>query len=230
VVFLDADDRLVSGALRVGAESLDSRPDCAFVSGHYSLIDAEGLAIPHRASACAEGDHYSALLRRNYIGMHATVMYRRSVLEIVNGFDTSRRACEDYDLYLRIARSFPVCCHHQMAAEYRQHGGNMSGDYALMMRSSLSVLRSQRKFVRGDEKLERAYRDGIKFWKDYCARGLIKQVKTRLALGEWRKALSGSTALLRHHPRAFTRCVAPSLIRKTFKRVAVLSSRFSFMR
>ena len=77
VVFLDADDRLAAGAIGVGAGSLDSHPDCAFVSGHYSLIDAEGLPIPHPASACAEGDHYSALLRRNYIGMHATVMYRR---------------------------------------------------------------------------------------------------------------------------------------------------------
>ncbi len=230
VVFLDADDRLAAGALRVGADTLDSRPDCAFVSGHYSLINAEGITIPHRASACAESDHYSALLRGNYIGMHATVVYRRTVLEIVKGFDTSRRACEDYDLYLRIARNFQVHCHHHLVAEYRQHGGNMSRDYELMMRSSLSVLRSQWEFVRGDKELERAYREGIRFWQDYCAGGLIRQVKSSLGLREWRNALSGSQALLRHHPRAFTRRVAPRLIRKVFKRAALLSSRFSFMR
>ncbi|HEX5732936.1 MAG TPA: glycosyltransferase [Blastocatellia bacterium] len=230
VVFLDADDRLVRGAIEVGADSLDSHPDCAFVSGHYSLINAEGQTIPHRASACAEGDYYSALLRRNYIGMHATVMYRRSALEIVGGFDTSRQACEDYDLYLRIARSFPIRCHHRLVAEYRQHGGNMSRDYALMMRSSLSVLRSQWEFVRGDEKLEHAYGEGIKFWQDYCATGLIRQVKNCLGLREWRNALVGSLTLLRHHPQAFTHRVAPGLMRKAFKRAALLSSRFSFMR
>ena len=230
VVFLDADDRLAAGAIAVGAGTLDSRPDCAFVSGHYSLIDAEGMTIPHRASACAEGDHYRALLRGNYIGMHATVMYRRSVLESVKGFDTSRRACEDYDIYLRIARSFPVHCHHQVVAEYRQHSANMSSDYALMMRSSLSVLRSQWKFVRGDKELERAYRGGVRFWQEYCARGLIRQVKSSLGQREWRNALYGSLALLRHHPRAFTRQVAPGLVRKMFRRAALLSSRFSFMR
>ena len=230
VLFLDSDDRLAAGAVAVGAESLDSRPDCAFVSGHYSLIDAEGLPMPHRASPCAKDDHYRALLRGNYIGMPATVMYRRSVLEDVKGFDTSRRACEDYDLYLRIARRFPVHCHHHLVAEYRQHGGNMSRNYALMIESSLSVLRSQRMFVRGDEKLERAYREGIGFWQDYYARGLIRQVKNHLGLREWRNALSGSLAILRHHPQAFTRRVAPSLVRKIFKRALLLSSRFSFMR
>ncbi|HJQ71515.1 MAG TPA: glycosyltransferase [Blastocatellia bacterium] len=228
-VFLDADDRLAEGAIEAGAASLDSHPDCAFVSGHYRLIDAEGRAMPHSATSCAESDYYDAMLRRNYIGMHATVMYRRSVLEIVKGFDTSRRACEDYDLYLRIARSFPVHCHHRVVAEYRQHGGNMSRDYALMMRSSLSVLRSQRQFVRGDEKLERAYREGIKFWRDYCAGGLIRQVKDCLGLREWRNALAGSLTLLRHHPRAFTRGIAPGLMRKAFRRAMLLSSRSSLM-
>ena len=134
-----------------------------------------------------------------------------SVLEIVKGFDTSRRACEDYDLYLRIAERFPIHCHHHLVAEYRQHGGNMSRDYALMMRSSLSVLRSQWEFARGDEKLEYAYGEGIRFWQDYCARGLIRQVKNRLGLREWRNALFGSLTLLRHHPHAFTRGIAPRL-------------------
>jgi glycosyltransferase involved in cell wall biosynthesis len=230
LVFLDADDRLGVDALRVGAASLDSHPDCGFVSGHYSLIDAEGLPLPHSASACADDNHYSALLRGNYIGMHATVMYRRSVLEIVKGFDTSRQACEDYDLYLRIAKRFPIHCHHGMVAEYRQHGSNMSRDYALMMRSSLSVLRSQREFVQGDEKLECAYREGIRFWQDYCARGLIKQVKNCLELNEWRGALFASLILLRHHPQALTRKMALKIIRKIFRRVVLLSSRFDFMR
>ena len=230
VVFLDADDRLAEGAIEAGVCSLESHPDCAFVSGHYSLIDAEGLPMPHLASPCAEEDHYMALLRGNYIGMPATVMYRRSVLEAVKGFDISRRACEDYELYLRIARRFQIRCHHRLVAEYRQHGGNMSRNYALMIRSSLSVLRSQRKFIRGDERLERAYREGIRSWQDYYGRGLIKQVKNSLGLREWRNALFWSLALLRHHPRAFMSRAAPGLIRKVFKRAMLLSSRFSFMR
>src|SRR5918999_3301771 len=45
VVFLDADDRLAGGALSVGAGSLDTHPDCAFVYGNVRLIDANGSLI-----------------------------------------------------------------------------------------------------------------------------------------------------------------------------------------
>ena len=95
------------------------------------------------------------MLRFNYIGMLATVMYRRSVLEVVKGFDTSVAACEDYDLYLRITRLHPIIWHGNVVAEYRQHGSNISSDPELMLKSSLKVLRRQWKFVRGKRRLER---------------------------------------------------------------------------
>ena len=42
VVFLDADDRLLPGALEAGVERLEARPACAFVSGHYRFIAVDG--------------------------------------------------------------------------------------------------------------------------------------------------------------------------------------------
>ena len=38
-------------------------------------------------------------------------MFRRTVFESVAGFDPSVNRCEDYDLYLRIARQFPIHGH-----------------------------------------------------------------------------------------------------------------------
>ena len=60
-----------------------------------------------RPRPCVTSEHYRALLRSNYIGMHATVLYRRETLERHGGFDTSLSASEDYDLYLRMARQGP---------------------------------------------------------------------------------------------------------------------------
>ena len=65
---------------------------------------------------CVERNHYEALLRRNYIAMHATVMYRRAIFQAVGEFNTSLQACEDYDLYLRIAARVPVYCHDKVVA------------------------------------------------------------------------------------------------------------------
>src|SRR5919202_4974837 len=115
VVFLDADDRLLAEALEVGIRELEAHPECAFVSGHIRRIAADGspLRTPPQALHIAhvEGDHYARLLRYNYIETPGTVMYRRSVFDSVGGFITSTEPCEDWDLYLRIARDYPVHQH-----------------------------------------------------------------------------------------------------------------------
>src|SRR5262249_10534183 len=126
VAFLAADDRLLPEATEAGVSCMEAHPDCAFVSGHYRLIDAAGGLLDFEPCACAIKDHYRELLRGNYIGMHATVLYRRGVLQRMGGFDIALRHCEDYDLYLRIARSWPIYCHHKVVAEYRLHGANKS--------------------------------------------------------------------------------------------------------
>src|SRR5918998_6058271 len=124
VVFLDADDRLLPEALETGLEYLDAHPECAFVHGHYRYITVDGLPLYNSERpqpVIAEDRHYAELLHNNYIAMLATVMYRRAVFESVGGFDTSLSACEDYELYLRIARRFLVCSHEKLIAEYRLH-------------------------------------------------------------------------------------------------------------
>ena|SRR5437867_4671319 len=87
------------------------------------MIAVDGSLRPTSPQPFIEGDHYLALLRGNFISMHATVMYRREAFETVGGFDTSVNACEDWDLYLRAARPFPICCHDRLVAEY-QRGTN----------------------------------------------------------------------------------------------------------
>jgi glycosyltransferase involved in cell wall biosynthesis len=225
LAFLDSDDRLLRGALEAGVNSLDAYPLSAFVSGQYNLIRADGSPIPFTRSPAVEKDHYVALLRRNYIGMHATVMYRRAVFEFVGGFDPSLRACEDYDLYLRIARTFSIHGHEAIVAEYRQHDQNMSRDYKLMMEMSLSVLRSQWKFVRRNQNQKEAYKQGIRFWQNYCARGLIKQAEVNLEAGDRKEAIECLLALLRYHPRELVRRGGRKLIRGLARRTKALFSR-----
>ncbi len=73
------------------------------------------------------------------------------------------KACEDYDLYLRIARDFPIHSFDKVVAEYHQHGANMSyGDPELMLKSAVSALRSQWKYVKGNKRYEEAYKAGMR--------------------------------------------------------------------
>jgi hypothetical protein len=199
LIFLDADDRLLLGAVTAGLEHLHAHPECAFAFGKWRPIAVDGLPLPKLPLAPIEvtGDAYVSLLQRNHIEMHATVVYRKAVFELVGGFDPSVNPCADYDLYLRIARQYPVCSHGAVVAEYRRHGSNMTNDPALMLQSAVTVLRRQHRHVRGDARRTAAYRAGLRSWYGYYGRQLAREMLARAAAGDWRRMLRGLAVLLR---------------------------------
>jgi glycosyltransferase involved in cell wall biosynthesis len=201
VVFLDSDDRLLGEALEVGVRELEANLDCAFVSGHYRAISAEGDAYAVPRQDRVAGDHYLALLRDNYISMPASVMYRRWVFEEVGGFDGSVDAAADWDLYLRVARRFPIYHHGEAVADYRWHGANMTNDPALMLRSTVSVLRGQRQHVKGNKRYEEAYAEGIKLFREHNGMNLAKELRSHVSRRDPGRALRGALVLVRYYPR-----------------------------
>jgi glycosyltransferase involved in cell wall biosynthesis len=226
VVFLDADDRLLPNALEAGLECFEDHRECALVAGHYRLIAADGSLLRQWESQRVNGDHYLALLRGNNIGMHATVMYRRAVLESVRGFDTSLRACEDYDLYFRVARTFPICHHGKLVAEYRQHDANMTRNSGLLLKSAMTVLRAQRMHVKGNNHYKKAYNAGIEYWGRWYGNPLIEEMRVHVREREWRAAIEGMLVLLRYHPRGLPRLL-PARLRR---RIQALLQKLNYQR
>jgi glycosyltransferase involved in cell wall biosynthesis len=201
LVFLDADDRLLPQALEHGLRCLAEHPEAAFAYGKYLIVYADGTQPSHWWPR-VEQDYYMHLLKVNYIGMHAAVMYRRTVFEAVGGFDERLAACEDYDLYFRAARRFPICYHSEAVAEYRQHGSNMTRNSALMLKTALDVLNSQRKYVKGNPRYEEALQAGVRFWQGLYGEGLLEDVITQLhQRDDWRRTLRGLYVLVSYYPQ-----------------------------
>ena len=167
LVFLDADDRLLPEALEVGVSCLHQHPSCGFASGHCRNIIADGslLTIPRQLFVSRE--HYLELLQGNYIWCPGSVIYRRSTLQVVKGFDPSLGAGADYDLYLRITREFPVVCHGQVVVDYRLHKSSMSRDHLAMLREVLKALASQWDFVKRSDHHIAAFEAGRKHWQNH---------------------------------------------------------------
>lgn len=203
VAFLDADDLLAPEAIAIGAKALADHPDWAFVYGGHIGVDAERRRIWELVPTPGAKD-YESLLRRNGIGMHATVLYQRTVLEDVGGFDPSLRASEDYDIYLRIAREYPIGSHDGIVAEYRRHEANMSEDAERMLRSSLGVLRAQRPASRAERT---AHGVGIAFYQQGYGVPLVKRAVRGLHSGR-KGALRELGLALRMAPRAFPHAAA----------------------
>lgn len=169
VVFLDADDRLLPDALAVNARRFAATPDAGLVYGAYRFVDGDGRNPRPGAFEPVGPDPYLAMLGGNRIGMHATVMYRRAALEALGGFDASLRACEDYDLYLRLARRFAIACGPEVIAEYRRHDGNMSNDVPMMRRTALAVLARHAPTSADAPERHAAYAAGVREWKSHYA-------------------------------------------------------------
>ena len=139
VAFLDADDRYEPHALATGINCFSSFPNAAMVYGGHRRIDTQGRAIGRDHYQASGPDPYEDLLRVNFIGMHATVLYRTEILTEVGGFDETLSSCEDYDVYLRLTQKYSIASHPDIIAEYRRHERNMSSDNARMLRSVLQV-------------------------------------------------------------------------------------------
>lgn len=188
LVFLDADDRLIADALQRGYDCLTAHPDAVFASGHYRYIRSDGSLLLEYPQPPREADAYQAMLKRNYIGMHATVMYRRGIFAQVGGFDPGLKSCEDYDLYLRITRNHRVVSHDRIVAEYRMHEASMSVNAARMLRAGMQVLGAQWPHVGGSRSKTHAYRAGIRELRRSAPQPLLNGIGNSLSHRDWPRA------------------------------------------
>jgi len=180
LIFLDADDWLLDGAIATNLSYLLWDNNLAFVSGAHEKVFADSSNTVDVAEKI-NAEHYIHLLCGNYIGMHGTVMFRRWVFDHVL-YDESLSACEDYDLYLKVAKNSPVFHHSHKIAAYRIHQTNMSGNIPLILTSALKVLQRQKKSLQTREE-KKAYLMGRRSFRKYYSSLLYDQlVNNKMAI------------------------------------------------
>jgi SAM-dependent methyltransferase len=224
-------------------ERFAAQPECGFVYGAYRTVEA-GHPITNAPLRSVGREPYVTLLKDNVIAMHGTVMYRRDRLEEIGGFDPSLRACEDYDVYLRLARSFPVACGPECIAEYHHHSSNMSHDLPKMLVAALAVLRKQEPGLRGNPTWQAAYNEGTATWKTKYATMHVGKVLKALKARRVSREMAGQTVYLLYlAPLTLPRIVIAEgarLLRKhlrprkvrlgDLRRTTPISARFGFDR
>jgi glycosyltransferase involved in cell wall biosynthesis len=130
VGWLNADDRYEPGALHAVGEALARTPGAAWASGYCRIIDGEGREIRRAITA-----YKNFLLRRWTLGLYLTQNFvadpatfvRRSAVDAVGPLDPAYRTSHDYDLWLRVARTFgpPVILRRPLAS-FRMAEGTLS--------------------------------------------------------------------------------------------------------
>ena len=200
ICFLDADDWLLPQALETNIQIIEGNNECAFVSGSYIsvhmhypyrlYVSPERLNIEERYTITDQKiaigkDHYQNFLKGNYIGMHAAVLYRHWVFDEFK-FDTALTGCEDYDLFLKVSRKYPVLDHALPIAAYRFHDNNTTANTSMMLYSALAVLDKQKAGLR-NIKEEENFNKGRNSWKKIYSNLVYQKIINPISHGRYKK-------------------------------------------
>lgn len=203
VAFLDADDRLLPNHFQLSLEAIRQHPHVAFVCGNLRTFGScENFQHEHNCAPLP--DHYASLLRGCFVVNVGACLFRRDILAEVGGFDENLAACEDWDLFLRIVRLYPMYCHHKIVMEYQRRPGQMSQEGGRMFASALKVLSAQRRYIAGMKEYKTAYYAGVQSVVKYYGDQAIDELLA-LRKNDLRAAWSLFFKLTRWYPRGLLR-------------------------
>lgn len=155
---MDADDVCEPERLALQLELLGARPDHALVGGNLILIDEAGRELGRRIYPSSHEAIVDVITRFNPIAQ-PTATVRRSAIDAVGMYDPRYPRCQDYDLWMRLARRFKVANVPAFTLRYRisQTQGKVTA-----LRESLKLsLRVQREHM-FDPELFRA--KNVAYW------------------------------------------------------------------
>ncbi len=153
IIDLSADDILLPGRVEEGVNAFLSHNDACGInftdavyideSGNYVRSHYKRNANGKLESAVPEGYIYPRLLERYFI-CTPTMMFKRSVLDYLNGYDENL-AYEDFDFWVRTAKKFQYCFTDQVLVKKRiVRSGLSQSQYSResnMLKSTLEVCR-----------------------------------------------------------------------------------------
>jgi glycosyltransferase involved in cell wall biosynthesis/CheY-like chemotaxis protein len=143
IALLDADDRWHPDKIRRQVAVLASRPDCCLVYTARHLVDRTGATVREGTTwyplppEPVQGECLVELVRANRL-MASSVLFRRAALGTA-WFDERLAACEDWDLWLRLAEQQQFAYLDEPLTDIRVHDRNTQLDANQMYETSLQV-------------------------------------------------------------------------------------------
>ena len=122
VAFLDDDDEWVPTKIEEQIKGFSDSSIGLVYSGitHINELKNERYAVkmPYK-----RGYVFDELLRGNFIGSTSSPLIKKQCLVEVGDFDISLQSAQDYDMWLRIAKRYPINCIEKQLLNYYVHTG-----------------------------------------------------------------------------------------------------------
>ncbi len=134
VIFLDDDDRLVPDAIALHLHAINGKPKPGLIFGAIRGIDQAGHVIGPVYVCLPRRNYFLSMLECNLIRCPAAAMLSHEAILAVGCVDPEVDGAEDNDLYLRLARKYPVVRHTEIVAENRIHSSNATKNMERVIR------------------------------------------------------------------------------------------------
>lgn len=141
IVFLDADDQLNPLMMAACLAAFRERPTASAVAGNTQLIYEHAPELA-RILRIGRNTHWPAILESNPFGACCSLMLKKAKIIEAGGVGLPGvRACEDWDLYARMARrGMRFQCIPVVLSRYLQHENGLSHDIEKMLAAKLAML------------------------------------------------------------------------------------------
>jgi len=224
ISFLDSDDIWYPNKMQLQIKVFESSPEVGLVYSSYSLFGDDNIIVPNALArefdVLPEGYVLSELLLRCFISS-STVMIKKEILLEMDGFNEMLAIGEDYNLWLRVAKKYPVKGLFDVLSKYRQHDGNiMKSDSKNIIPGEIIAVQT---FVNNNPDVL----DNINIvqWKNRLARtyfdfayGLLHQGKTKRARSNLMLAIRNNPACVDYY-RIYIASFLPKYCIRVLKKV-----------
>ncbi|RPI29607.1 MAG: glycosyltransferase [Acidobacteria bacterium] len=137
---LDADDLYEPTFLERTVRLLKEKRAVDALYCGYQFVDDSDQPLPYSSSRTVPPDSlFRTLLFGNFLVPACVLAYKRCY-EVSGPFDTTLRAAEDWDMWLRFSQTFKVVGTREKLVRYRILGGSMSSDPDKMLKNRKAVL------------------------------------------------------------------------------------------
>jgi len=127
IAILDSDDVAFPERLQLQVDFLEKNEKYALVCGGIDIIDAEGNITGAEAYTYSDDEIGPALFFHNCIAQ-SSVMLRKSMLPSTEPYDPAFPPSEDYHLWIRLSKKYPMHIIKKPLIKYRKHAFNTSSE------------------------------------------------------------------------------------------------------
>ena len=150
IAWLDADDLWEPEFLGSTVPLLENDPALDGVYTGIAHIDEVGDLLPQiNVKVVPPQQLFSALLEEDFV-LTPTVVVRKRCFDEVGPFDTQFHICEDYDMWLRLAKQFSIAGLPRPLVRVRVHGGNTIGNRDALLHYRLLLVQKHLGLSEGD--------------------------------------------------------------------------------